>query len=311
MNKRFFVIANPASNSGRTESFLGYIKERLTREGLCDEFHVSKNRREPAILASDAALAGFSTIVAVGGDGTLSQVAHGILMSRRNLQAKLALLPMGTGNDAVRNLGLAKSLESGIKSLGEGISKHVDVGCAEFQKEGSSQKRYFINSGSVGISAEVAESINLMKASRGSSVLHSKAIYLIGALKGVFSAKSFVITIHLDGALWFQGSSVFISVANGQYFGGGIRVAPGASAYDGFLQASVVPGWSKIKLLRRLPSFYKGNYVEHEQVLCEKGRQLVCESESTVPVELDGELSGQLPASFQVLSGQLLLVVPR
>ncbi len=311
MKKNFFVIANPASNSGRTESRLSNLRDRLTREGLCNEFHISRNGEEPSALALEAARSGFSTIVSVGGDGTSSQVAHGILMSKRNLKTSLAILPMGTGNDTVRNFGLPQDIGGAISLLSKGTSNWVDAGCAEFNVHGLPRLRYFLNSGSLGISAEIAASINLAKEHCRGTLFRGKAIYLRGLLEGLISAKAFVVTVHLDDVLRFHGPSLFISVANGPYCGGGIKVAPKAGVTDGFLQVAVVPNWSKLQLFRKFPTFYTGKYVHDEEVYSSKSHRISCKSETEMFVELDGESCGKTPVSFRLLPRQILMVSPR
>lgn len=312
MLKRCFVIVNPAAASGRAGNRLGLLRDRLGRFGMADEFHVTRSADDPLRLAYEAARAGFSPIVAAGGDGTAHAVANGVLRAGRGSEIELAFLPMGTGGDAIRNFGLPRKLDACLDLLRDGIPRPVDVGRAEFESTESSP-RYFLNSASFGASASVAEAVNRVKADRRSQILGSKGAFALGALVGALQAKRYPLRLVRDGEAWFEGSVTFAAAANGCYFGAGMKLAPDARVDDGALTMVAVPGFPRRTLLRHLPSLYTGRYLDIPGVVCGSGQSLRGEplGDQQVPVELDGERVGSLPIEIRLQPAALRVLSPR
>ncbi len=310
MIRRGFVIANPASASGQTGDRLANLRAELDKRDLDFEFHVSGSPGDPERLASEAARAGFSPIVAAGGDGTAHAVANGILSAGRGSEIDLALLPLGTGRDAVRNLDLPGRLKDAVDLLGHGRGRLVDVGCVDL---GAGGRRFYINSASFGASAAVAQAVNEAKARRRGRVFGPKGAFAAGAVAGALRAKSYALRLFREGTLWFEGESTFAAAANGVHFGAGMKVAPSASLDDALLDLVAVPRFPRRVLLRHLPSLYSGGYLGIPGVRSDTGRSLRVENltETEVPVELDGEVLGQLPLEIHVRGAALRVLSPR
>ena len=307
MALRTLVIANPASRGGATrrrfERMLPRVREVL---GAC-EVEWTRGPRDAERIAREGVRAGVERVVVAGGDGTMSEVVTGILAADLGRYAELALLPLGTGGDLRRTLGVPADPEAALAAIARGVRTPLDAGRASYRdREGRDASVFFVNIASLGISGLTTELVN-----RAPKALGGRLSFLLGTLRSIVSyhADAHPVELRLDGETIHRGPLVLAAAANGRYFGGGMQVAPRARPDDGLLDAIVVPGFSKPRLLLELPRIYRGTHLGVPGVIGLRGRVLEAEPLGEPPwVEIDGEPLGRLPARFEVLPGALTLV---
>lgn len=272
---RTCIIANPAAGRGKGAKVLPYAREALARYGITD-VRITAAAGDERRLASYAALAGIETVVALGGDGTWGNVARGILDSGRD--TRLTLLAAGTGNDFALGLGLpAGDLDAMVRIAVESGEKRVDVGRVD--------DAHFLNVAGFGIEAEV------LKATRSGRLQRGPVVYVAAAIPKLFSYKPLVATVSPDGApVSPSGKYLAIIASNGPRFGGGFRIAPGASSSDGLLDLIMVRDASLTRRTALLLHARLGSHVEEPEVEQHKVRGASLQFEEAPLLDVDGEL---------------------
>jgi diacylglycerol kinase (ATP) len=303
---RTLVVVNPASRGGSTRKrFDGLLPRIRAALGECD-VEWTRGPRDAERIAREAARAGVERIVVAGGDGTVSEVATGILAGDLGRYAELAVLPLGTGGDLRRTLGVPGEIDEALRAIATGGARTIDAGRVTYtDRSGRPATVYFVNIASFGISGLTTELVNQAPKSLGGRVS-----FLIGTLRGIvrYRAADHPVELRLDGELAHRGPIALATAANGRWFGGGMHVAPEARADDGLLDVVVIPGLSKLRLVAELPGLYAGRHVRVPGVLSLRGRRLEATPvDGAEPpwVEIDGEPLGRLPATFEVLPGAL------
>lgn len=248
------------------------------------------------VLARRAADAGALTVVAAGGDGTFGEVASGLAGSR----TRLALVPLGTGNDFARALGIGRDIASAVHTVFNGRRRPIDLG----QVRCSAGERVFLNAAGCGFDAAVGERVN-----RGYPLLRGSAIYVAAVLGAIRSLRPVAMRIEVDGCTWTLMSTLCV-VSNGPRFGGGMRIAPGARPDDGVLEVCVVSAAGRLEFVRHFPRVYRGTHVDHPKVTMLRGKRVRLEGDEPVPMLVDGDLFGSTPAEITVLPRALEVLVP-
>jgi YegS/Rv2252/BmrU family lipid kinase len=299
---RTLVIANPGSRSGATRRDLPKLEPRL-REAL-GPFEVAWTRgsRDAERIAREAVRAGVERLIVAGGDGTTSEVVTGLLAADLGAYAELAILPLGTGGDLLRTLGLPRDLDLALARIAEGTVTRLDAGRVRFHDaQGRPRTCYFANVASFGVSGLVTELVN-----RATKALGGRVSFLLGTLRGIVRYRPVPVTIRVDGRSVHEGPLVLATAANGRFFGSGMQVAPAARPDDGLLDVVVVPGISKPRLLRELPRIYRGTHIGVGGVSHHRGARVEADAEpGTVWFEADGEPLGTLPLTVEVVPAAL------
>jgi YegS/Rv2252/BmrU family lipid kinase len=299
----WLLIVNPASADGRTgRQWSG--NETLLRKLLppFESWHTthSGHARE---LAQKAVGLGFKVIAVHGGDGTFNEVVNGIL-NHSLAPTPLAFLPNGTGADLVRTLGISHSLPDAARQACQGAVQQIDIGQVQFMDlEGRPAQRYFVNVTDVGFGGDLVHYVN-----SHSKRLGGKLSFLKGLLVTLFRYQNKRVRIALDDQEGFEQKASSIVIANGQYFGGGMWVAPEARLDDGYLNLVVIGDVSKTEVLTNVTRLYRGTIAEHPKVRTSPARSIELTSEEEVLIDLDGELVGRLPARFEILPRKLPVI---
>lgn len=252
---------------------------------------------------------GYQMVVTVGGDGLMNEVLNGFFENDRNLfpNAILGILSVGTGGDFIKTLGWEKDLSKGAQRLRGSETQFVDVGKATFHDfEAKEKTRYFLNIAEFGSGAAVVEKVN-----RTSKVLGGPLSFLWGILSTIPRYKNKEVHLAIDGGPEESRVLNVLIVANGQYYGGGIRSAPDAAIDDGLFQVIVGGDLTFPEVVWILPRFRRGNHLSHPKVDSYVGLRVTARArfEERVFIEMDGELVGTLPAVFEILPRALLLKV--
>jgi YegS/Rv2252/BmrU family lipid kinase len=284
------VIVNPQSRGGATGRRWADVERRLRNALGPLEIEATRGPRDAGRIAQEGVRTGVERLVVAGGDGTLAEVVTGLLAGGLGGDVQIGLLPLGTGGDFARTLGISRDLDGAIAALATGTPRVVDAGRVSFRDpSGREDRSWFLNATSFGVSGLVVELVN-----RAPKALGGRVSFLIGTLRALAR---------------YRCPSVALAAANGQYFGGGMRVAPGARLDDGLLDVVVVPELGKARLLAKLPTIYRGEHLRDPATQLRRGRVLEAEASAGVArLDVDGEPLGTLPVRIEILPGALTLI---
>jgi diacylglycerol kinase (ATP) len=297
------LIVNPASANGATGRNLDAIA-RHVREVLGDfETLLTRAVGDGAMLGRQAVEAGRRLVVAVGGDGTASEVLDGLLSG--GYLGEFGFIPRGSGGDFRRSLGIPSDVPGAARQLVATGRRQVDLGRIEFTGlDGRPGVRHFCNVASCGITAVVARNVNT-----GIKALGGTMAFKLASARALLGWRDQAIRWRVDGGPWVEDSVTALSVCNGRFFGGGIMVAPGAQFDDGIFEVTVWKGYNVIDFVVQQPKLYDGRHLQLPKTRTLRGREIEVEPLNGVPVllEVDGEQPGMLPARFTVLPKALVL----
>ena len=298
------IIVNPVAG-GDASTFRQWhnIHGLLQESGLSFDFQYTEGVGHASELARLAASDGYRYLVAVGGDGTINEVANGILNSTNASATAMGIVSTGTGNDFIRSLGIPKDYVKACQRVAGEQCTLIDVSLVEFTHNGQKTSRYFVNGAGVGFDAEVTEASMGIPRFLGGTVP-----FVLALLKTLPGYRNKNIRMSIDGR---EESRRVLSVvvSNGAYFGGGMRIAPEASLSDRCLDVLTIGDVSKAELLQVFPRVYKGTHTTHPKVRMEKAGRITIESDQRILLQADGEVLGEGPVTFQVLPAALNVVV--
>ena len=267
------VLANPAARRGGIRASLPGIRAAFAKQGIA-EFQETTTAGEEAILAQRAIAAGAQVLVAVGGDGTCSQIANAIVSSGSD--CALAVVAAGTGNDFAKTLGVERHSPDQIAELvTHGRAAQIDVG--------SIDGRYFVNSCGFGFDASVLDASNRV------TFLKGNAVYIYSALKQLFTYKG--LEVSADRVVP-RGASrmLMVTVSNGQYLGGAFRIAPHASVTDGRLDVCFFDDSNVFQRILIFGGALRGEHLGLPSVTSGAVSELTLTFSTPPAMELDGEL---------------------
>lgn len=285
------VIRNPQSGRGRGESRWAPVEE------IFRTFHAEILLTERRGHATELARGREGLVVAVGGDGTISEVVEGLIGGN----ATLAVIPMGTGNDLSRTLGFGTDLVAAADAAINGKPQAIDT----YRWTCGDKSGHGINVAGCGFDAVVAERIN-----HGYRWLQGTQAYVAAVLECLVRYQPAPVLIQVDDQT-LETTAMLIAVANAQSYGGGMRVAPDALLSDGLLDVVVVQGLPKLEFLKAFPQVFKGTHVSHPKVKTFRGRKVTIEATSTLPFLVDGELVGTSPVEIEIVPDALRVMVKR
>jgi YegS/Rv2252/BmrU family lipid kinase len=297
------LIVNPASANGATGRNLETISGQV-RAALGDfETHLTRAIGDGSALGRQAVEAGRRLVVAVGGDGTASEVVDGLTCG--GYQGEFGFIPRGSGGDFRRSLGIPSDVPGAARQLMAAGRRQVDLGRIEFTAhDGRRAARHFCNVASCGVSAVVAGNVNT-----GSKWMGGALSFKLASARALIGWRDQPIRWRVDGGPWVEDEVTALSVCNARYFGGGIMVAPGAELDDGLLDITIWKGFSVIDFMVQQPKLYDGRHVQLANTRVLRGRDVEVEPlrDARVLLEVDGEQPGMLPARFTVLPRALTL----
>jgi diacylglycerol kinase (ATP) len=300
-------IVNPNAGGGSTGAkwpkIAGLARDRL---GPFDAY-VTAGSGDAQTFAKEAVMNGTSTIVCVGGDGTLNEVVNGLMDVEEQRKAGTAIgyIPNGTGCDFIKSVPIPRDPEAALQRIRQRSLRTIDLGRLVFlNHEGRRAVRYFHNVTSFGLGGEVDERVNRTSKRFGPFLSFIWAT-LISIL--VYGKKR--VTLKVDDTYEGEVSVWNVAVANGQYHGGGMWVAPGAEVDDGSLDVTVVGDLSLAGVFRNLPNLYNGKIFQVQKVFGLKGKTISASSDQRVLLDVDGEQPGTLPVTVEMVPAALTLIV--
>jgi diacylglycerol kinase (ATP) len=294
---------NPASGNGGTGKRWPELAHRAAQLGLEGTTLFSERPGQLIELAEQAARDGAELIVSVGGDGTLNEVVNGLV--RAGTEAELATIPLGTGMDFVRTYGIPTRFDDAVRTALAGTTRTIDVGRVSYREwSGSESERYVANVGSVGMSAAVAQRANGM-----SKALGGKATFFYALARVFFEWDNTLVSVQLDDERR-EARMHDVIVANGQWHGGAMHLAPEAQPDDGLFDVVLIGDVTKRDFVTTAPKLYKGTYLAHPKIELLRSRTVTVDAPERLPIELDGEQVGTTPVRFEIVPAALRVRVP-
>ncbi len=303
-----WAIVNPAAARGRAGERWPELSGRLRQSGVDFTACVTCGPGDGIRCARMAVAHGADLLVVVGGDGTLNEVVNGCLDATPapgRSPPRLALWPVGTGVDFARGLGIGGD-EAALAALLRGVPRAVDVGRVTFRDEaGDLAERAFINVADLGLGPETSRRI-----ARGPNWF-SPGAYFAGALASIAAYRPTRVRLTVDGEPAYHGDAGLVAVANGRYFGGGMKVAPHARLDDGLFDVFLLEHTSRRVLATELlPRVYRGTHPRHPAVHFYRGGAVTIDADTPFPLELDGEVVGVTPATLTVAQRAQWVLAP-
>jgi diacylglycerol kinase (ATP) len=301
-----FVVVNPRSANGRTGREWRAIERALGAAYPHMSVAFTRARREATQLTRNALREGHHEIVAIGGDGTINEVVNGFFDEAGPIapDAVFSYVTSGTGGDFRKTFGVEAGADAGVARLRQAPVRPIDVGRLScLTRNGEPQVRYFANIASFGLSGAVVDSVNRARIAK---LFGGSFAFAFHSALDMLSYRDRVVRLIVDGVYDEIAGISTVAVANGQYFGGGMRVAPSAVADDGAFDVVIMGGAPRARMLKDMNSIYTGEHIESPYVRVLRARKVVAVPvEETrgraVLIETDGESAGRLPATFEIL----------
>mgnify|MGYP002636153009 CR=1 FL=1 len=301
---RTCAIINPNSSGGRTRKRWPAIEQKLRARLGEVETRYTTAPMDAVGITRKAVEEGFEQIIAVGGDGTVNEVVNGLIKEDKALNPNvvLALLSSGTGGDFRRTFGIGESVDAQIDHICQGTVRTVDVGKLTFVSDaGETCVRYFDNITSFGLGGVMDRAIAKVTVGR---MLGSRLVFQWVMLKTIFKYKNQRVHLQIDDGVDEKLTIKSIAVCNGNYFGGGMHMAPNGEPDDGLFDIIVLGDEGPWYTLFRSQLIYSGKHLDEEKVQSYTGKKVVAtplDPDDHVLIDMDGEAPGRLPATFEIV----------
>lgn len=283
------VVYNPVAGP-KVVSKLDRIREFFSRSGTAFEIRETSGPGDALLLAREAAAAGCDTVVAVGGDGTVNEVANGLAGS----ETRMAVVPHGTGNVFAAEVGLPKTVEGCLALLDDGVTVGIRLARAE--------GRLFVLMASAGFDAEVVERMG----SRGKNLLGIGAYVLAGLRHLVRSQPT--LWMEFPGRERIEVQAVI--VCRGKKYGGGVTMAPAGSLLGDSLQVIALRKTGRWAMARFALDALRDRHASSPHVIVRETPSVLVRSRIPSAAQVDGDYLGPLPVRFEMADVSLRIVVP-
>lgn len=308
------VIVNPKSAGGSTQSRWAETAADFRAHFGAFQVAFTKKHGDGTELALRGAQQGRKFIIACGGDGTINEVANGIVQSGADIE--FGVLPSGTGGDFRRTIGIPNDTREAGVTLRNGATKQIDVGKVTFLNHENEQvSRYFLNVASFGLSAAIIERV---KSSNivgwiPHDVLRGKTNFALSTLQEILGLNFDTVRVKFDDNEAKPLNTINFCVCNSRFFGGGMKIAPDALINDGLFDVVNIGDIKTAKILLNAYKLYGGSHLNLKEVKSTLARKIEVSpmNSEEIHIEVDGELPGKLPAVFEILPNALKVRVPK
>lgn len=300
------IVVNPASGRRGRKLFWSMLRRALVIRRADISLRETEGFGDAERFGRELAEGGSHLVVAVGGDGTIGEVAGGVLKSSRP-ETAFAFIATGTGCDFARNFDMPQNPEKLAEHLTSPAIRQIDAGlltCSD--EDGDNLARHFANVASFGVSGQIVRAVN---AARRHRQLSGRMVFLYHSVLQILRYKPCSIRLRLDGKDVYEGPITTVAVANGAWFGGGMKVAPDADVADGWFDVVIIRAAPRLKILTLMNSIYSGGHLKSPLVSVHRAKCVEAWpiGKAVALIDSDGEAPGQLPARFEVLAGALSL----
>jgi YegS/Rv2252/BmrU family lipid kinase len=302
------IVLNPASGRRGKKLFWSALRRAIEARFADLSLRETKGFGDAERFGREMANDGADLVIAVGGDGTIGEVAGGILKSHRPGTA-FSFIPTGTGCDFARNFSLSRDPTTIANGLNSPSVRQIDAGLLTCDDEdGDTVTRHFANIASFGVSGYIVRAVNEARKGRR---LPGPMVFFFHSLLQILRYQPRTIRLRLDGEDIYEGPITAVAVANGAWFGGGMKVAPDADISDGLFVVVIIRGAGRVKVLSLMNSIYSGGHLRSPLVSIHRATLVEAWpiGKEAVPIDSDGEGPGQLPARFEMLAGAINLKI--
>ncbi|WP_299578508.1 diacylglycerol kinase family protein [uncultured Sunxiuqinia sp.] len=302
----WMVILNPQAGSGQGRKDVEKIRKRLHKAGFQFELFISNYPQHAIHLTMKGIERGYRKLIVAGGDGTMNEVANGVLQQQVCAPSEVivGMIPVGTGNDWIKTFGIPNNYKKAIKRIRKGKTILQDVGLINYQEGEQQKQRFFTNMAGFGFDALVAQKANRLK-EKGHT---GWRIYLQSLVTGYLNYQTRKVSLRLDGEK-VEDLIFSTSIGIGKYNGGGMMQAPGAIPNNGVFQVTVIREIGLGGILKNLPGLFNGQFVNDERVSVFQASKVVVASENQIEGEADGENLGNHQFELEILPQQLQVIV--
>jgi YegS/Rv2252/BmrU family lipid kinase len=286
------VLVSPAAGRGRAEALAGEVLAAYADAGLTPRVLPATNGVDAERQAAEAVAGGVAAVVAVGGDGT----AHAALQAVAGTSTPLAVVPAGTGNDLALALGVPRDPVAAARAAAEDLA----AGDARTIDAGRTGNRWWVTVLCCGFDSAVTDRANRLRWPRG------RRRYDVAVLAELARLRPRELTLVLDGEAQSLPITM-VAVGNTAWYGGGLKVCPGADPTDGLFDVTVVGATTRLELMRTKPRLTSGTHIEHPSVSVFRAARVELSSPG-VTTYADGEPVAPLPAVAECVPGALRVV---
>ena len=311
-NNKWFVVVNPKAAIGKGGKDWPLIKDLLIKAGFDFDFVLTEHHRHAIELVRNAITEkGYRKIISVGGDGTNNEVINGIFTQERfpASEITMGIIPVGTGNDWRRTFGFPEEYPSIVEVLKQGRLFRHDIGKVTYYNDGDVQVRYFLNAAGTGLDEMVCNKTNQLKAQgKGGTVR-----YLLSTAYSILSYKCQHVQIEVDGTIVFDDKIKSLSIGNGKYNGGGMKMMPEAVPDDGLFDITAIKKVGLLKFAANMKNIYDGSFAyKLKEVSLFKGRHIKVVSipSHKLLLETEGETLTNSPFFFEMLPQTINMIIP-
>lgn len=297
------LIVNARAGKGKVSKNLPELIENLEARGIGYQVRMTEGPGHATQIARESLHKGDRFLVAVGGDGTVHEVVNGMIEDDKAIdpESVLGVVAAGTGCDFIKTFGIPATASHAAAHLDGHEHFPIDIGKITLTVDGESVVRYFANIAEVGIGAATVGTAQRLPRWLGPTV------YFFAFWLTLRKHRIADVTIDLVDRT-YEGKLNNLVVANGQFFGGGMKIAPKAAPTDGLFDIQIEHA-RKREAIAIMPKVYKGQHVPHPDIFEAKRVKCSVECDRPLPIEADGELLGTTPASFEVLKNAINLKV--
>lgn len=307
LKNKWFAVVNPNAGNRSIGREWENIRSTMVRSGLEFDFVLTERPLQAIELTGTALQAGYRKFLAIGGDGTLNEVANAMLDFEYFVPADylLGLIPAGTGNDWGRMFNISKKNTSAIQTIVKGKEFVQDVGVITYFDHGQQKKRYFVNIAGMGFDAMVAQKTNRQKAEGKGNALS----YLLNLVTSLFQYQPRIIQVEIDEKK-YNFNTFSMSVGICKYNGGGMMQLPNAIPDDGLLDITIIRKIGLGTVIAQLRNLYTGKFIKHPKVATFTAKKVnIAAKKPGFMMEADGESLGHAPFEVTILPKSIRVVV--
>lgn len=284
-------IINPKANKGKTRKKVKVIEKLLNEKGVEYVFHFTTAKGAATELAHEFSSKENSTVIAVGGDGTINEVLNGLNVEN----AKFGIIPCGSGNDFVASAGIPLNPEKALDVILNGEAKPTD-----FMLCGGVRGLNIIGTGI---------DVDILKRCKKSKILRGKLQYVISLIISLIKFKFYKFFIEKDGEK-IEKEGLIVAVGNGRQFGGGIKMCPKAEIDDGKLDFVIAGKLKKRKIPGKFIQLMKGRILEQDFTEFEQREHVKITFDKPVTIQIDGELYDDIDFDLSIVKGGVRIFRP-
>jgi len=296
---RILYVVNPAAGHGRAKKNWERVRPLTEALGDC-AVRFTEGPLHGQEVGREAARQGFDRVCVFGGDGTINEVANGLVGS----PTALAIIPTGSANDLVRTFPIPWDIEEAVRVAHSGVRRRIDVGLAE----SSAGRRYFLNMVGAGFDAEIAGRVNELGPVL--KVVPGTLPTVICLVLTLLTYDYPTVTLRIDGTEAVVPNLILSGVGICRYLGGGMKLLPEADPGDGLFDLMWAHDIPRLGILGLVAKTYKGAHVGHPKIHFARGKRVEVSSSTALRWHMDGEIGGYLPVSFEIVPGGLDIIVP-